>query len=237
MMITPYLSRFRNAEFIQYMRYSISFATEANQAPIQDAIAQLSTAVEAIEAIFLIQKSSNITQELINLDARRDKAIIGLRMVIEGLKYHPDNAIATAAIALFKSMNKHGTRISKLNYQEETAVLDSLIDDWETDSELVAALNTLNFQNWLAELKDANTNFVIAYAKRVKERAENPTESIPNLRVEATKAFRNLIDLIAAHITLNTDESYKVIQNKLEVMSAEYNQVVDNRTTNNEEEE
>lgn len=229
-MNTPYLNRYRNAEFLQYMKDSLQLVNDANLNPLTTQITVLTPVVTSIDAAFQQSQGSALTQDIIVLDERRDKTIVGLRSVTEGYTYHYDAAVASAATALNANIAAHGSNIQRLSYQEETAVLDSIITDWETDTELTAAVNLLNLGDWLAELKTANTAFTTKYLERVEETAASSVESIPQLRDTATTAYRELTDTINAHAVLNTAPDYVSLQDQLSVLAGQYNQVVDNRT-------
>ncbi|MCD9637431.1 DUF6261 family protein, partial [Tenacibaculum maritimum] len=71
------------------------------------------------------------------------------------------------------------------------------------------------------------------YLARVEEQAANPTENILEFRTEATNMYRELIAHINAHQTLGTKGAYSTLQEQISVLAKQYNQVVENRTTNN----
>ena len=233
----PYLSKYRNAEYIQFMKNSIAFAQQANQEPLTEPINLLVTEIEAIETLFLTKKSSVLTLELTNLDNLRDQLVIGVKYVLHGQRYNPNATLAAAAVLLYENIITYGSNITRLGYQEETAVIDNLVSDWENNPDLTNAVSSLNLQEWLTKLKEANINFNTVYKNRVIEKADTNPENIASLRTQATKAFKNLLNHIQAHITFNTNEVYAEILERLEVMSAEYNRTVGFRSANNEEEE
>jgi len=230
-MNVPYLNRYRNGEYLQYMKDVLQLTNDAAIDNLTPLTTTLSPLVASIDAAFQQSQGSVLTQDIITLDQRRDQAIVGLRSVTEGYKSHYDTAVVNAATTLHNNIASHGSKIQQLSYQEETAVLDSIITDWETESELQAAITVLNLTDWLAELKNANTAFVTKYLERVEETAANPSENIPIIRGQATEAYRNLIAHIDAHTTLATAEGYSILQSQLSVLAGQYNQVVDNRSS------
>lgn len=231
-MEVPYLNRYRHAEYLQYMKDVLDLLEDQDVTALALSTQQstLQTLVNAIDGAFNQSQGSTLTQEIIALDERRDRAIIGLRTVLEGYNSHYDAAIATAAVALFSNINAHGSSIYRLSYQEETAVLNSIITDWETETELSEAVSSLGLTGWLNELKSANTLFAAKYLERVEETAANPAASIIALRSDTTIAYRDLIAHITAHQTLESDAAYNVLSNQISVLASQYNQVVDNRS-------
>lgn len=231
----PYLNRYRNAEYLQYMKDVLELLQD--QDVIIQAVTEQQTTLQAlvinIDDVFNQVQGSAITQEIIALDERRDRAIVGLRTVLEGYQSYFETTIAQAATALFNNIAAHGSSIYKLSYQEETAVLHSIITDWETETELSTAVTTLNLTEWLNELKTANTLFTTKYLERVEETAANPTTTIITLREATTEAYRDLIAHLDAHQTLASDAAYSVLLNQISVLAGQYNQVVDNRSNHN----
>ncbi|CAA0222293.1 DUF6261 family protein [Tenacibaculum maritimum] len=234
-MNVPFLNRYRYGEFLQYLKDVLKLLAEQDVTALQLTQQQnnLQPLVTAIDTVFKQDQGSIITQELVHLDEQRDKALTGLRYLINAYLQHYDTAIVNAATALFNNINKHGNNIQRLNYQEETAVLDSIITDWQTEKELVNAVTLLNIRAWLDHLKTVNTNFAIRYLARVEEQAANPTENILEFRTEATNMYRELIAHINAHQTLGTKGAYNTLQEQISVLAKQYNQVVENRTANN----
>ena len=232
-MNVPYLNRYRNGEYLQYMKDILELVNQQDTDSLQLSTQKdaLETTVSAIDAIFQKSQGSAITQEIIALDERRDKALIGIRSILDGYTYHYDPAIATAAQELLSNINAHGDNIARMSYQEQTAVTDSVLKDTETKPELVSAVSTLTIGNWFAELRTANTAFNTKYLERVNETAASDNADIPQLRLAATAAYRTLVTHVEAHKTLSGNEAYAMILKQISVLAGSYNQVVDNRST------
>ncbi|MBQ4820020.1 DUF6261 family protein [Aquimarina sp. MMG016] len=233
-MNTPYLNRYRNGEYLQYMTDFSELLNKQDLDALQltETKAILDPLVSKIDAAFKQSQGSGLTQEVIALDERRDRAIVGLRGITDSFKYHFDKSISDAADVLNNIIVSHGDNIQRLSYQEETAVINSIVKDMETEAEATAAVTTLNLDTWLTELKESNADFSTKYLDRVDEAALNPSANIPALRVEATEAYRTLVTHIQAHATLSGAEAYTTILNQVDVLAGQYNQVVDNRSNN-----
>ncbi|WP_128755185.1 DUF6261 family protein [Aquimarina sediminis] len=233
-MNTPYLNRYRNGEYLQYMTDFLDLLSKQDLQVLQLTTQQetLEPIVAKIDAAFKQSYGSGLTQEVIALDERRDRAIVGLRSVADSYKYHFDKSISEAATALYTNIASHGDNIQRLSYQEETAVINSIAKDWDTEPELKAAVMKLGLENWHEELKESNANFSVKYLDRVDEAALNPLADIPELRNQATEAYRILVNHIRAHATLSGKETYNIILNQIDVLAGQYNQVVTNRSNN-----
>ncbi|CAM1345729.1 DUF6261 family protein [Tenacibaculum amylolyticum] len=233
-MVSPYLNRYRNAEYLQYMKDIVKLVNQQDVAALsltepRDALADFIT---AIEAAYQQEQGSAITQEIIALDEERDKAFIGIKTVVTGYTYRKDATIANAAQTVLNAMLVYGTQVTRKSYQEETAIIDSFIDDIEIKPTITAAIATLNLQDWVADLKTANETFSQKYIERIGETAAN-TASIPNLRTNTTVAYRELISHIEAHKTLTKNVVYTGVLNEIDVLAKQYNLVVDNRVGGN----
>lgn len=234
-MNSPYLTRFRNGEYLRYMKDVLDIVNQqdVDSLLLTTPVNRLSTSVSRINDAYQQKLGSTLTQDVIALDNRRGAAIIGIRAVVKGYSYHYNSTMANAANAILDAIAAHGSNasnITRLSYQQQTAILESLISDFETIPELIEAFITLNLNEWLVELKTANTLFIITYLERIKTSAANPSINLISLRIEATDLYRDLIKKVNAHATLSETNAYPIILNEIELLTKQYNLVVDNRT-------
>ncbi|MBC8755930.1 hypothetical protein H2O64_14725 [Kordia sp. YSTF-M3] len=227
-METPVFSRYRNSEFLQYMKDVLELVNAHDVATLQLTAQHsvLTTVTDQMDDLFQQEQSSGITQELIDLDTQRDKAFMGIKAILEGYQYHYDEAIKNAARNLLFNLNNYGTNIPRMNYQAETAVIDSMLSDWETETKLVAAITTLKLADWIAELKTANATFNDRYLARVSETAANPATSFTAIREDGTIAYRKLVSHIEAHATLGSNVIHQELVSEVGVLAKQYNQTV-----------
>jgi hypothetical protein len=224
----PTLDRYRNSEFLQYMKDVLELVNAHDVATLQLTAQHsvLTTLTSQMDDLFQQEQSSGITQELIDLDARRDKAFMGIKAILEGYQYHYDEATKNAARNLLFNLNNYGTNIPRMNYQAETAVIDSMLSDWETETKLVAAITTLKLADWIVELKTANATFNDRYLARVSETAANPATSFTAIREDGTMAYRELVSHIEAHATLGSNVIHQELVSEVGVLAKQYNQTV-----------
>src|ERR1019366_8332797 len=129
----------------------------------------LATLQSNLEVMFKTAKGSDITDELIALDLRRDNAINGITALVAGYGYSPDAAVKQNSKLLADHLALFGTGIAKDNYQSETATLRNILADWTGKPELKAAITALNLTSLQTELEAANTAFAAKYLDRAKE--------------------------------------------------------------------
>ncbi|MHC9088635.1 DUF6261 family protein [Tenacibaculum sp. IMCC1] len=231
-MNSPYLNRYRNGEYLQYMKDILQLVNlqDVDVLALTNPTNELTTIVNRIDSLYQQVQGSTLTQEIITLDTRRDKAISGIKMILNGYENHFNEAIVSAAKTLLATINAHGTNIIRKSYQEQTAILDSISKDFETEPELIQAISLLDLTTWVAELKNANTEFSAKYIERVGETAASPENNIQELRTEASLTYRKLVLHIEAHATLSENEAYPTLLNEVDVLAKQYNLVVDNRS-------
>lgn len=233
-MSIPYLNRYRNGEYLQYMNDALKIVNDqdSDALVLTEKVTALTSLIVNMESIYKQSLGSELTKEIQALDDRRDTAIKGIQLIAQAYSNHFDAQKVAAANVLLQLFNSYGENITRRNYQEESAVVKSLIGDFETKTKITAAISTLNISDWVDELKVANTTFMNTYVARIKEAAANPSTSLVNHRIEATKAYQELVDLIRAHMILSNNELYGVIYNELVTLAKNYNQVLENRSTN-----
>ncbi|WP_298427919.1 DUF6261 family protein [uncultured Kordia sp.] len=238
-METPVYSRYRNSELLQYMKDVLELVN-ANDVDVLQLTTQrdaLATLIAQMDNLFQQEQSSGITQELIDLDDRRDKAFIGIKATLEANQYHFDETVKDAAASLLYNMNSYGTNIPRMNYQAETAVIDSMLSEWETETVLIAAIATLGLGGWIAELKIANQVFNDRYLARISESAANPATSFTAIRDVVISTYRELTAHVQAHATLGSNATHQELVNEISVLAKQYNQTISVRINSSSEDE
>jgi len=239
MFLAIHYRKLRNNEFIQFIKLlgEILNSNDPEVLKVKDQSDDLAALLATLSVLFKPELGSSITKELEEIDARRDTAITGIEMLIKTFTYYFEADKREAAILLESSLTLYGSGISRLNYQAETSTITSIIQKWESDTNLRAALTTLGLTAWLAELKAANTLFEERYIARLKEEANSPEEKSIDLRKQIIQSYRTLLAHLQAHATLSTDNSYDAVVQQINQLIEEYNRLVAARGTIKEEEE
>ncbi len=232
---TPALGHFRNSEFIRYLKNTVTTCLNHNAAALQPQVNALQAAITPMDELFMADRNNLITEELQGLDARRDAALNGIRITAGGYAYHFDPVIKQAAHVLIAGIDKYGTGIARYNYIAETEVISSLADDFAKDAAMAAALQTLQWESWAAEMKSANEAFNQRYLDRTNDYAEKPQGSLTELRGEAAKQYEVLVAHLTAHYTLTPSEAYGKLIGALNSLTDQYNRVINNRAGGNGE--
>ncbi|MCA6069007.1 DUF6261 family protein [Chryseobacterium sp. RG1] len=232
-MNTIELKLLRNAEYLQYVKDFEGIINLNNPATLQidTKLAAFSAKITELESLYKKAMASEITQELIALDERRDNAVNGMYYFLMAQTYHYEESRCTRAQLLLDNMALYGSGIARLNYQAETAVLSNLIRDWENKPELGTVITDFDLSGWLAELKEANDLFNGKYLSRTQEYGDANPETIKLKREEANAAYYALRDRIdALHLLVEVPPSpYATVINQLNALTAQYNVLLVNR--------
>ena len=230
---------FRKSESVQFFNDIVTLCSESNPKAL-NIEAQLSTLNESVNSLntnFAIDRSSEITTDLISLDQRRDKAITCLRTLTEGFTNHYDPAKSKAATLLLQTIDKYGRRISKMNYQAETSTLDNLGDELQNDDSAANLVSQLGLSDLVCEMIEANTAFNTRYLDRVKEEAGENDVAIGELIKESIANFRLLTAHIEAHSTLNPSSEISTLVDRINELIERYNLTVQRKHADNEADE
>ncbi|CAL2105766.1 conserved hypothetical protein [Tenacibaculum sp. 190524A02b] len=232
-MTKPNLIRYRNVEFVQYMRQTLETINKQDVAELQltGSLNTLTTVFNTMFDVFQQAQGSAITKEIQTLDEQRDKAITGIRTLAIAYGYHFEKGLATAADLVLAAIDKYGSRIARRTYNEQTGILYSIVKDFESETTLTEALTKLNLGVWFTELKTANSEFDTKFIERVEATADAPQIDFLALRKEASEAYSVLVEHIKAHKILSSKGVYEMLLDRLSELAKQYNQVISNRTT------
>ncbi len=219
----PY-SIFINSEFIGLFTNIVKTCNDndAVALKINQQVADVTTTLDAVNALFVIQKKSIQTGNVVSLDALRDRYFTGIKKVVDGFTYHFDDNMVKAATILELCIDKYGSDVTKQALVIETTTIDSLIDDFENKPEVTAALAVLNIADWGQALKQANANFNTTYLSRNEEYAERPTGEIATLRVDVQEKYDTLKRHIEGHQLFTPSAAYTSLINKINTLISQY---------------
>lgn len=239
MFITILLAKFRNSEFIQFVKNALEIISSKDP-EILKVKAQFDPANAVFLKLYNIFKKgrgSDITEELRELDERRDNAYYGITKILDGYTHHCDEDMRDHARLLIESIELYGSSLARLNYQSETSTLESLVKTWERDPRMAEAIEKLNLSAWVTEMKEANTLFNKRFMDRVREQAHNPNETVASLREETKDQVTILLKHLEAYATVSEDPVYDAVIKEINTLAEAYNQTVQDRLTSGNGEE
>jgi len=233
--VTIHLKMLRNSEYMQFLKNILELLSR--EAVVStNVLAQTSTlqnCLNEVEQSWMVYHPIDFTAELTDADERRDRAIIGIKQVVEGFTHHFDTTIASAAQVLAAHIAGFGTRISKNNFLYETNQLTRLTYAWTNHTYLSDAVAMLGLGAWLAELQTVNTIFSDQYDNRRDDAALSKRPSVTTLRILANKAYEDLCaQLEALDIIHQNTDPYAVTIRILNVLIGEYKTLLVRRAAN-----
>lgn len=111
-----------------------------------------------MEISIAADRSKEKTEELVALDNARDSYISALKYLARGyMSWNRDNQKELAS-GIFGLIEKHGLNMTRKNYEEESALIESLVNDLELPANKEATV-TLNLSDLVSDLKQSQTAF------------------------------------------------------------------------------
>lgn len=240
MFLSPFIHKFRNNEFIQFIKNVLNVVQhhDPEKLNVKAAYDNLNRLSDQISALYKPELGSDITQELEELDERRDRAFNGIFKYVDAFTNHFEEEKCDAAAELYDAILLFGGGIARLNYQAETSTISSIINRFRSDTNLTTAVSKLSgLDEWLNELEEANQMFDKAYMMRVREEANKPGVKMAEIRKEMTGVFRSLLKHLEAHAIISGDELYDQVAKEINEVIENYNQLVVNRSSSTSEPE
>lgn len=161
------------------------------------------TAYDVLEQI----RKSPKTEELAELDAKRDELFSGLKKQVEGLTAHFDTSKRKAANNLLLIFDKYG-RIDKENYNKETGSMTNFIQDMRVTYASDTALTGL--LDWVVVLSKANEEFNTLYLLRGTEDGNKSLlAKMVDVRREGNAVYLQIVERLNALIIVEGAANYR----------------------------
>lgn len=183
----------------------------------------IQTMYSRLEAGYKLGRMNEITAELKALDEQRDRALNGIKKVLEGYEsyYKPDKA--EAATRLLYSLNKYGN-ITRLTYSEQSGALTGLLNEWRTGT-LKENLEFLQLLEWVEDLNGIQEKFALRYLDRAKDESAKKAVPISKLMPEAAKLYQDFVLMLTAFARMKPDE-YEPLAKLLDELGKKYNEAI-----------
>jgi hypothetical protein len=228
------LARLRNSEYIQFIKDTLSITLANNPVTlnVKPQFDNLQLGLTSLEALFVTEQGSAITEQVTAQDYRRDNAITGISALINAYTFHFDPIIVTHAKNLNWQIGQYGNGVARENYQSETAIITGIITDFNTKPDLIAAVTALQLTAWKNELEAANTAFNVAYLQRTQQIGTASPETILATRQETNAKYYEMKDFINSYFTINKGAApYDKVTGELNALIDQYNTTLAKRNT------
>lgn len=202
----------RIAEFLQQGKdlSKVISDSDPNALGINKQLEAFSSVFLELEDVFKTSLKNPLTQTLVDLDSKRDDVFMGMCSIVDGYLKHWTPSVVAQAASLVDSINVYGRGLTVLNYQAESSSLSNLIESWEKDTKLTAALTALNLESWKNELKTINNLFIQTYTNRSLEDGKSEAQpKIKALREQAIAAWNKLQRILLGKVEEFEDDATK----------------------------
>jgi hypothetical protein len=229
------LNSLRNAEYLQFIKQvlAITGLNKPADLKVETQFKTLQDYLAALEALFVTEKGSTITENVAMLDTRRDRAINGITTLVNGFAYHYNPDTENHARKLAWQISQYGAGIARENYQAETSIIDNLLVDFNSKPEMAAAVAALQLTDWCNELAAANTAFNDAYLQRTQQLGSVNPQTIFAKRQQTNSSYYSLRDFIDSYFVITQGAVlYNKVTNELNALIDQYNTMMTGRLGN-----
>ena len=154
-------------------------------------------ALQAFDDAYAQARKWAQTADLEELDKQRDTALSGYLQTLKVMTGSPNAAKQAAAKQLQFIRDKYSLSSSD-EYMKETTAISQMIQEIEASAEATAALATTNLDEWLADLKQKNADFLAKMNERTEVQAGLQKGIVREKRNTCEAAYRNVVKLINA---------------------------------------
>lgn len=155
-------------------------------------------------------KQDKATSALEYADENRDKPVSGLYNLVMGYRYHPDESISTAANTIHLVIDKYGlSNITEANYAQESALIESLLKDFEADNAKTAIALLPGVAELIATIRTAQDNFTSAFLTYTEEKANNNgKQSATKIKAAVLKLINNELVIYLRAMSIAAPDTY-----------------------------
>ncbi len=170
------------------------------------------------EGLEVIRKHK-LTDEITELDEKRDVVFSSLVSNIRSLKHHFDTNIQENAKDLIRVLDNYGN-LTRESYNEETAGLYKFSE--ELLNNYASQLTVCNLTDWVNHLKTLNEQFQTLMLTRNDNLTEKEPIHMRSVRKEVDAVYHLIAQRVEASALLNGENDYKDFVNELNGRIAYY---------------
>lgn len=158
---------------------------------------------EQMSTSIATDRSKPKTEELADKDGLRDDLLSALKSLLRGYMKWNHNGYPDQAEKVYRLVRKHGLNMTWKNYEEESALLESLLKDLEQPA-IAEALTALSLTELIGDLKNAQAAFSETYRKATElEAGKDPVTAATILKKDARKLLSQVASYLNVMATTN----------------------------------
>ncbi len=183
---------------------------------VQPALAKVSTHLEAFKQGML--KEQAYAADKNELDKQRDRLLSGFMQSLKAETFfpHQDLEVVEVLAQVDQVTRKHGPRLTKLSYSEETSAIDNLLTEiGQIDTQVLDTSIT----RWIPLIQSTNNEFKAANSSFISDRAkatntDSASQQAPLLR----ESMEGLLTLLFAHTKITVTAPILAAYREMEIL-------------------
>lgn len=197
-------------EFSQVMKNIKSFLEKSDLKKLQleEIKKEFDEKLLVLEEALKPLEKSDITKRLKELDSQRGVLLVGYFGHCRAFVHFPENDKALAAQKLVAISDKYGKNIHNKPLQEETGIINSLLQDLSVVDNM-KAVYLIGAEKWIENLGKVNKEFEQLHNKRTEEQGSKVVGQTKDARTIMNDIYIKLIKSINALSYINGEEKYK----------------------------
>jgi len=222
--------QFRNNDHFQYYTEVIELIkrTGAEKLKIESQFNDMLEAYNLEDAALIKITKSVLTQDIKQLDKRRDTALAAINDKLKIAHKHFDAEVRNAAQRLKIVVDTYGA-IARKSLNEQTSAVYNLLQ--ELQGKYSQDTQKVEISGWITELETSNTALSHSMRERRDEAIERrPEVSAATARKMLDNAYNVILKRINALITLEGDANYKEFTTSVNKLTTDFKNVISQRT-------
>ncbi|MDR1562589.1 MAG: DUF6261 family protein [Dysgonamonadaceae bacterium] len=178
-------------------------------------------------------EKSDLTEKIKDADKRQDRALTGLRVVVNGQMFHGSPTIADAATRIYGLLMEPGD-ITRRPYEDESGYVESIIRQLSTGGMYYNDVQTISLTapsvtTQITELKNANNLFKQLLEQRDAQSLLKPGKTFKEIRKEIEPVYHDMVTIIDANAVVNTSPGFAalidLLNPEIDRLNAEHHRV------------
>ncbi|MDR1725847.1 MAG: DUF6261 family protein [Bacteroidales bacterium] len=229
-----HLPHLRNEEWFEFMReikQLITMDTVVCES-MSDEMETLTELLHKAELALRQMRKSEISQEIVALDRKRENIYTGLKYHLLSAKYHFQTQKQNAGQVLLTVLKSYGN-IFKQTYYEESGTIQHLTEILQ--NKYGNEVSILGIEEWISQLQSVNEEFFTALQNRNKEQGQKIKFTMADVRLQTDICYRSITEKLEALALLNSqNDSFHDVINNINAAVKKNKNLLTHRNTKNE---
>ena len=159
---------------------------------------KLNSKGEQMQTSIAAKRSKEKTQELANLDDKRDNLFAALKLFLRGYLNWDNNGNLIHAQKLYDVVKKHGLGINTESYEAQSALLESLLSEYKKP-EMQASIAHLTLTELVGEIESAQKAFGSLFLESASiEGNKEEVRAASTIKKDVKQNFKAIADYLNA---------------------------------------